>query len=244
MNNSIEYIESYFQETLNENEKRSFEKRCEQDEDFAKEVAFYLTTRQALREELLTQKQAEWKEQENHEEELPSIAPAKRSIFRTWVTYAAAACLLLAVSVYLFERSSSAQQLAANYVTTTYSQLGQIMGPRTTMATGIEAYNNKDYNKASQVFEEVAKNDTANSYAIQYAGLAYLQVKNYDGALAKFDALSRMSLFSNPGDFLKAVTLLERNQAGDKDEAKLLLQKVVNGNEDGSEEAKEWLKKL
>jgi len=51
-------------------------------------------------------------------------------------------------------------------------------------------------------------------------------------------------LYYNPGDFLKAVALLKRNKAGDEETAKILLQKVVNGNESEKETAEEWLKKF
>ena len=49
--------------------------------------------------------------------------------------------------------------------------------------------------------------------------------------------------YSNPGMFLKAVTLLMRNEQDDKAQAKLLLEQVVNKNEEGSKTALEWLKK-
>ena len=61
MPGTMEYIESYFQQTLNSEERAAFEARCERDEEFAKDVAFYITARQAIREELLGQKVNEWK---------------------------------------------------------------------------------------------------------------------------------------------------------------------------------------
>ncbi len=53
MPDNLEYIESYFQQVLNAEEKQAFEKKCETDEAFAKEVAFYIVTRETLREDLL-----------------------------------------------------------------------------------------------------------------------------------------------------------------------------------------------
>jgi tetratricopeptide (TPR) repeat protein len=247
MNNTLEYIESYFQQRLNEEERRSFETKCEQDEAFAEEVAFYITARQALREELLQQKEAQWKEENVSEEDIPEIAPAKRSIFRSWLPYAAAACLVLAASVYLFEATISPQKFANNYVTKNYSQLSQTMDGdlKDSLQRGIASYNNKEYDKALQMFEGIEKQDPGNSDAKKYAGLAYLQMKNYDKALEQFSDLANMKdLFSNSGDFLKAITLLERNKPRDKEEAQTLLQKVVNENEDGSNDAKELLKKF
>jgi len=259
MNTTLEYIESYFQQTLNPEERKLFEARCEQDEAFAQEVAFYVTTRQALREELVAQKQVQWKEEKNAEEEkhteeeksieeeLPSLARAKRSVLRTWGAYAAAACLVLAASVYLFEATSSPRKLAGVYIEKNYSQISQEMGNdlKDSMTLGISAYNDKEYDKALQMFTGIEQRDPNDSYAKEYAGLAYLQQKNYNQALQQFDALANMKgLHSNPGDFLKAVALLERNNPGDKEEARKLLQEVKDKNEDGSKEAEEWLKKF
>ena len=76
-------------------------------------------------------------------------------------------------------------------------------------------------------------------------GLAYMQKEEYDSALQQFDELSNMKgLFSNSGDFLKAVALMGRNKPGDRDKAKMLLQKVLSEKEEGSEKAAEWEKKL
>ena len=247
MKATLEYIESYFQHTLNPEERKSFEQKCEQDQEFAQDVAFYLTTRQVLREELLEQKQAQWREEKDTLEELPSIAPAKRSVLRSWVAYAAAACLVLAASVYLFETTSSPQKLASTYVDKNYSQLSIEMGGdlKDSIQRGIAAYNNKEYDSALEMFKGVEQGNPEKSYAKQYTGLVYLQMKDYDNALAHFDALSKMpGLQSNPGDFLKAVTLLERNRTGDKEEAKTLLQKVIDEKEEGSKEAEEWIKKF
>ena len=74
-------------------------------------------------------------------------------------------------------------------------------------------------------------------------GLVYLVTKNYDKALQQFDELAKMQdLYKNPGQFLKAVTLLERNEQGDKVQAKKLLEQLVNEKGEGSREAAKWLK--
>lgn len=243
---TLEYIESYFQQTLNAEDKTAFEARCETDEAFAKEVAFYITTRQALRETLLAQKTEQWKNEiVTAEETTPVISIAKRSIFSRYITYAAAACLLLFVSVYLFETNTSPKKLANNYIKSNYSNLSQAMSADSDDITqGMAAYNNKDYDKALQFFKRVEQHDTLHSDALKYIGLTYLQKEEYDSALRQFDELANMKLFSNPGDLLKAISLIERNKSGDKEEAKKLLQKVVSENEEGSEEAEMWFNKM
>jgi tetratricopeptide (TPR) repeat protein len=246
MEDTIAYIESYFPQTLNSEERAVFETRCETDENFAKEVAFYIATRQVMREALLEQKAQAWKEEVAEEEYTPVIPIDKRRSFGKWIMYAAAACVLLAVSMFLFETQSSPQRLASDYIKKNYSTLSQEMSADSGIITkGMDAYNHGDYDKALNYFIVAKQRDTANSDVKKYTGISYFQKKNYDQALKEFDTLSNMQgLQSNPGDFLKAVTLLERNDQGDKDEAKKLLKKVQDENEEGSKDAGELSKKL
>jgi len=100
----------------------------------------------------------------------------------------------------------------------------------------------------SESEEGLGNLQSAEAHEAYVRGRAFLDLRSIQGwrqALQQFDELANMKdLYSNSGDFLKAVTLLERNKPGDKEEAKKLLQKVVHENEDGSQEAGEWLKKF
>ena len=244
MPDNLEYIESYFQQVLNAEEKQAFEKKCETDEAFAKEVAFYIVTRETLREDLLAKKQQEWKALKTEEESPPVISISKKSTLSKWIMYAAAACVLVVASMFLFEMQSSPQRLASQYINS--MDLSQTMdASHDSLQLGIAAYKNKDYTKALGYFEGVTKQDTANSDAKKYTGLTYIQLNNYDKAIEQFEALANMQgLYYNPGDFLKAVALLKRNKSGDEATAKMLLQKVVSENESENETAEEWLKKF
>jgi tetratricopeptide (TPR) repeat protein len=246
MEDAIAYIESYFQHTLNADERAAFETRCETDENFAKEVAFYIASRQVLREALLEQKVSAWKEEAIKEESAPVISMVKKTSFARWLAYAAAACILLAVSMFLFETQNSPERLASDYVKKNYSSISIEMSADSDVITkGMDAYNRGNYDEALNYFVKAKRTDTANSYLKQYTGLAYFQKKDYDRALKEFDTLSNMQgLQSNPGDFLKALTLLERSKAGDKEEAKRLLVKVLNEDEEDSKEAGELKSKL
>src|SRR5207344_985211 len=118
---------------------------------------------------------------------------------------------------------------AANYIKTEYGTLSiEMSGSTDSITLGLAAYNNKQYDEALGFLEGVEQRNPSNSDVKKYAGLAYLQKKDYDNAIQQFDELANMHLHSNLGDFLKAVTLLERNKPGDKEGAKTLLQKVVN----------------
>jgi len=246
MAENLEYMEDYFHQRLSDAQRKDFELRCENDKGFAEEVAFYITSRQALKEELLLQKRAQWKQASTGKsEELFFIKPFKRLSDYKW-RYAAAAIIILAFGTYFFERSSSPQQLADNYIQNNFSQLSLTMdGVKDSMQTALAAFNNKEYDKASPVFESLCKDHPENNDALKDAGITYLVTKDYDKALEKFDALAnKKGLFSNPGYFYKAITLLQRNKDGDKAEAKQLLEQVVSQNLEHSSDAKDWLKKF
>lgn len=163
------------------------------------------------------------------------------------VAMSAAAVLVFAIAGYFlfFQSRTDLPQLAGRYVKEDLLHLSITMdGAKDSLQQGIAAYNNKDYPQAIQLFEAVYKAYPDNSDAIKYAGIAYLATGACNRALACFDELAaKKELFSNPGVFLKAVTLLQRNQQGDKEEAERLLQQVTDEKLDGSKEAARWLKK-
>lgn len=245
MPDSLEYIEAYFTQSLSPEERKNFEMRCEQDKAFAQEVAFYLTARSNVRELLIEEKHKTYAKEAMPQKVTFKAALVKKMVLRKWIAYAAAACIILFVGSYFILQSPAPRQLASNYINENYSTLSQTMdASRDSMQLGVAAYNSHDYPRAIQLFEGVRRQDAANSDAKKYAGLAYLQTKQYDAALQHFQELSAIKgLYSNSGDFLQAVTLLQRNGAGDKDSAKALLQKVVQENEEGSKQAKLWLEK-
>ena len=245
MQDTWEYIESYFTQVLSSEERKNFEARIEQDSLFAKEVAFYLTARSAARDVLMEEKQSAFADIDVATTKMVKTAPVRRILTSKWLPYAAAACLVLIIALYFIFQSPTPAQLAANYIHNTYNHLSLTMdASRDSMQLGMAAYNNQQYTVALSYFKGIADNYPNNSTAKKFAGLSYLQLKDYDNSLELFRSLAAMKgLFSNEGDFLEAITLLQRNAPGDKERAKMLLQKVVSENEDGSEEAKEWLEK-
>src|SRR4051812_40437159 len=111
MSEPDEYIEAYFTHELNESEKRQFEERCVQDEAFARQVAFYVTTREAIRQRLLEQKVQLWSGsndtiEEDHREKIRTVGVEKRMMPK-WLPYATAACFLFAIALYFLYRSET-----------------------------------------------------------------------------------------------------------------------------------------
>ena len=59
MENYLEYIDAYFQRTLDPEEIKRFEQKIAEDKEFADEVAFYLSAKQSLKAEA-DQEKKEW----------------------------------------------------------------------------------------------------------------------------------------------------------------------------------------
>src|SRR4051812_25462999 len=203
MNDSYEYIEAYFQDQLNDAEKKRFEERCIHDESFAGEVAFFITTTEGIRQSLLSQKQQQWTSDEFNKESA-LIKPLKKPTFNKWY-YVTAACLLFAVAIYFLYRPETPHQLANTYISEHLMRLSQTMNAsKDSLQQGIAAFNNKDYNAALQIFEEIYRSNPQNFVAKKYIGFVYLATKNYDKALQHFDELAKKEgLYKNPGLFLK-----------------------------------------
>jgi tetratricopeptide (TPR) repeat protein len=209
-------------------------------------VAFYISQRRALKEELLRQKRAAWTEGEARDGLNARPAPVRKLFTRRWLLYPAAASVLLAVVLYLTLYSSSPRTLAKDYIDRQYGQLSHTMdGGADAMQQGITAYNSGDYKSALPLFQIDYAIHPENKDALKYQGIVYLRTGDCDKALQEFEELARTpGLISNPGLFLEAVTLLQRNAPGDKEKAKEWLTAVVQQQLDGSKEAAAWLKKF
>lgn len=245
MDETLHFIDSYFQNGLSEAEKQRFEERCQHEEAFADAVAFYVMSREAAREELLVEKTKAWTgEEERDKARAAPAAPLRKMPFSRWAAYAAAACVTIFIGLYFLYPSATPQSLAHTYVQENLSHIPQTMdGSRDSLQKGIGAYNSGNYTEALALFSALYEGHPDNSEALEYAGRAYLRQKKYNEALAQFTQLANKKLVSNAGLFLKAVTLLERNAAGDKEIAKGLLERVRNEKLENGKEAAEWLRK-
>lgn len=245
MSETLAYIDSYFGGTLPAQEKVAFEKRCEEDESFAAEVAFYVATRDELKNELHQNKKRDF------EELYRQLAPVQKpvGVVRRLTPYiaAAAACILLFFGWMIFFKPADTQQLASEYISENLSTLSTTMGAndKDSLQSGIAAYNEKNYEKAGQIFKSLAGNSEVAPEAIKYLGIVYLTTNRYEEAIAQFDTLSKYgTLFANPALFYKAVVMMKRSAPGDREAAKNLLEEVVRKDLSGSNEARKWLNKL
>ncbi|RYY25163.1 MAG: tetratricopeptide repeat protein [Chitinophagaceae bacterium] len=249
MSQSLEQIESYFQGTLNAVEAREFERAIQNDPDFAKEVAFYMSVVGTMKDQLNAEKKIRFREVYDSSKMVVAdqLAPSKTKgavIRRIW-KYAVAAAVFSAVLVgaYFYSSSSSPQQMAQEFIVGDLSDLGSLMSGGDSLELGKRLNGDGRYSEALAVFEEILRREPGNVKAIEFAGVEAIHLNDYDKALKYFGDLANMQgLYANPGNFYIAVTLMKRNQPGDYERAKQLLELVVKTNSTHSERAASWLK--
>jgi tetratricopeptide (TPR) repeat protein len=111
------------------------------------------------------------------------------------------------------------------------------------LQAALNLYNNGKPEDALKQLENLAIHDLSSADAKKYAGIVSLQLGQYEKAINYFSQLSAYTLHANPGKFYHALTLMKRNQPGDLETAKQLLQQVVDQDLDKKKEAEKWLKK-
>jgi tetratricopeptide (TPR) repeat protein len=255
---NLDYIESYFSREPDADRTREFDKKIESDPVFAEEVAFYLSALQVSREESQSKKRNQFREiyQKNqtvdpphvqessggHLKRTSRITPIRKLVYSIAT---AAAISGIIFGTYTFTNTASPQQMARRFSKEHLQNLGVTMSAHSnSQQTGLTMYNDGKYAEALIQFETIIQSDTSDFTAKEYAGLSALQLNDYSKALAWFNELETYTNnYANPAHLYQALTLMERNQPGDNEKAKQLLQHIVEHDEDGKETAQEWLKK-
>jgi tetratricopeptide (TPR) repeat protein len=250
MSQSLEQIENYFQGTLNAIEAREFEKAIQNDPDFAKEVAYYISSVGTVKDQLNAEKKIRFRQvyESSKMAVADQLAPSKSkgAVIRQIWKYAVAAAVISAVLVsgYLYTKSPTPQQMADTYISTELTNLGVSMSSvADSIEIGKRLNNDGKWEEALLMFEHILSSNPKNIKALEYAGSAALLTKNFDKALKYYGELSDVpGLISNPGQFYTALTLMKRDQPGDQAKAKEILQGVVRNNLAHREIAESWLK--
>jgi tetratricopeptide (TPR) repeat protein len=236
----FEYIDSYFKGLLSDEEMKIFDQKIISEPDFAEDVAFYLTAQNAARDLAHKEKISRFRQLQ------PSPTERPGRVIKVWAPYAAAAAVIGAIAliaVFYFNNPSPAN-LAHEYVEKNFADLSVSMGTPDSAQDALGLYNAGKLDEALRIYEKQLQKDATNPTILNHAGMAALGLKQYDKALHYFQRLANIQLHANPGKFHSAITLMERNKPGDLQEAKKLLQNVVDDNLEGSETAAQWLKEL
>ena len=241
--NTLDYIDNYFKGQLSDDEIRQFELRIEQDPVFAQDVAFYVSATGLLKEEAERSTRDRFMELEQMQPVKLKQAPVRKLIY--WV--AAAAVTIAFVFRIVFFQPESPVKLADEFIKEEMAlERNETMGVETTdtMRLATDYYNSGKYDAAMPLFESYSKAHPDHDEARLNAGIAALKSGNYSKAIEIFTVHGKVDLYSNPAKFYHAVTLMKRNQSGDQETAKKLLEEVVRLNLDKKDKAEEWLKKM
>jgi tetratricopeptide (TPR) repeat protein len=247
MPDSFEYIDSYFNQTLSDEDVERFEQMLLEDESFAKEVAFYLSAKQVLKGQQDKEKKDWFKQLLTNENSL-AITSERGQVKKIWMYRAVAVAAIIVLGVfswYLFYlKPVPVKEQAETYIQQNFTTLSVTMGTSLdSIQQGLKLYNEGKLDASQKMFESIVQNDTSNYSAKKYLGIVYLRLANYDKAFLYFQQLENYPLYSNPAVFYQALTLMKRNQSGDKAKARQLLQQVVDGGLEGKSVAQQWLKK-
>ena len=244
MEESLRYIEDYFEGQLTPEDRQVFERKCELDPAFAQEVALYLNMRGALRAAYY----------ENKKKDLESFANNRSDAGRErgrsvpislWVSGIAASILIVA-AVLFFSAKPDPGQLASMYIEQNLTTLSVTMGvEQDSLALGVNAYNDQDFRLAEEIFSDLLKYPEVQFNAMKYLGIVALAKADYAAALKHFEDLALYEgMHANPGMFYKAVTLMKRAEPQDVEQAKEILSIVVRDKMAGHKEAERWLEAL
>jgi tetratricopeptide (TPR) repeat protein len=273
MENYLEYIDAYFNNVMSKEEAILFEKKIDEDKEFAAEVAFYLSAKQSLVEQVHLEKKEHFRQllaqadasavepQKTQQTSLgewlrglfaPGISSSasgsyvairRTMVYRLAIAAAILICVFFAGYLFLF-KSASPQQLANNYMNENLQTLGVNMSAESdSIDIGKRMYNQAHYDSAIAQFQSIIKRDTGNFEANTYLGVVYLRKGDYNEALAYFQQLEHHTVAVNPAIFYQALTLMKRNQQGDKQKARELLKEVRDQGLEGQKFASQWLNK-
>lgn len=240
-------IDAYYNRELAGEKQQEFEQRIAGDPLFADEVAFYLSAKQLAASEM-EKKRAELRQVFEEYKKKEFYSKPQQGLLRKILPWVAAAAVVAAIfwGINILKQPASPDKLADKYIVENLQVLSVMMSNKQdNLQTGLNLYNEGKITEAQKQFESIMQSDTSSFDAKKYAGIIALRLKQYDKALALFVQIENYTqLYANPGKFYHALTLMKRNQPGDKQQAMALLKAIVNNDLEGKKEAQNWLKKM
>lgn len=108
--------------------------------------------------------------------------------------------------------------------------------------SGIVAYNQSNYSKAIQNFEESLKQNQNVNSANYYVGMSYFNLNKHNKAITAFDkVINSSSSFADDSMWYKSLSLINKGQ---KSKAKTILESLVNTNSNFKNAAQKKLQEL
>lgn len=238
----LEQIEKYFNNELSLSERQDFENQLATDSELAENTVFYLNANIAAKTLANEKRRAAFEtlRQEISSRPLRKIKPV------SWAV-GIAASILLVVGFWWINQTSelNTEEFADTYIQEHFENLPVKMDANAdSLQMGLRLFNERKFKEAQIVFENILHRKNSDSESIKYAGITALRLGEYDKALEYFRSLGKQTnLFSNPGKFYEAITLMKR-QPVNKKEVEDLLQEVIDNNLEGKSEAERISKQL
>jgi len=237
----LEQIEKYFNNELSLSERQDFENQLATDSELADNAAFYLNANMAAKTLANEKRKAEF-EILKHEISNRPLRKIKPLVWAVGI----AASILLVVGFWWINKASetNTDEFANTYIQEHFENLPVKMDANAdSLQMGLRFFNEQKLKEAQIVFENILHRKKNDSEAVKYAGITALRLAEYDKALEYFRSLSKQTnLFSNPGKFYEAITLMKRQPVNRK-EVEDLLQEVIDNNLEGKYEAEKLLVK-
>jgi len=238
----IDLIEAYLRGTLDEQALAAFQKRREDDPEFAREVIDYSQIINQIRsthEQDFLNKLRHWDGEIENRQEVKVIP------FRRIFLIAASVLLLAIAGLYVFRNSQSDhEQLFQEYFQPYENVISERSGKNDSQRKGMELYDQKKYEEAIVQLKLAALEDSDNPSLKCYLGIAYLAAGHAQEAKTTFDAVVKNdhSLFKEVAEWNLAMTYLKLDDEGS-------LKKTLDGiirqsDHQYNEQAKDLLKKL
>lgn len=260
--NDLETIENYVTGQLSDPERSRFETTLRTDPALADALAFYVLAKHTAKVDAHDARVQRLAELDALRRTLTTPQPMadvraptrSRPLWSAPMRWAAAASVVLLLGVgWLFFRPTdatstlAASRLVDEYAAKNFAQLPVTMdgGVADSLQQGIRLFNEGKLPEAGVMFQDVLTRRSDNDTALKYAGIVAFRQGNYDQAIDRFHRLSqRTDLFSNPGPFYEAIAILKRNRPMDKEQAKKLLEDVINRNLEGKADAQQLINQL
>ncbi|HZG24970.1 MAG TPA: tetratricopeptide repeat protein, partial [Chitinophagaceae bacterium] len=216
----LEYIDAYYTGDRSAADTAAFEERVVKDPEFAEAVAFYISVIQTAQDQNSAEKKKHFRALY-----LEGKPPANTgNTRRLWPYVAAAAAVIVAFffGLSFYMQPHEPPQLADEFINGHLRKVGvQMSADLDSLEAGKALYNQGNFRDALDRFRAVIENDPQNFEAVKMAGITALQLKNFDQALGYFTKMeAHEELYVNHGKFYHALTLMKRNGAGDKEQAK------------------------
>lgn len=158
--------------------------------------------------------------------------------------YLAAACIVIFLGLQLFfNQNISNQGLYKDYIA--LNDLPSFISrsdESNQLAKAQEFFENKKYEKALHIFQSVVNSKNVSGNVLIYKGIAETELGQYNDAKETFDSLINSNLFdAQKGYWYKALLYLKQDRV---EEAKSILNKIIDEDLFRNEEAKEIINKI